>query len=213
MAADIVKARDTLRCLPGPSGHRAVKRRCRCEHRPFGRRCPVLLSRRGAVPDVRLRLYNCHRCHSLALVCSFCDRGQINCSPICAQLARTLSLRRAGASYRQTWPGKLNSAVRQRRCRDRRRHDVTHQGSQNPPGPATVEVAAVGLTVALIIPEDRQGASDTPGEQQTDTVTASQLLGERFVVACRFCARTGSSFLRRDFLPHPVRKRSTHRPP
>lgn len=122
-------------------------------------------------------------------------------------------MRRAGASYRQTWQGKFNSAVRQQRCRDLRRQNVTHHGSQDPVLPATVEVAPVEQTVALITPEDRQGASDTSGDQQTDTVTASQPQSERVVVSCRFCARTGSPLLRRDFLRHPVRVRPTHRPP
>jgi hypothetical protein len=159
--------------------------------------------------DLSFRLYNCNLCQALTLVCNVCDRGQCYCSTACAKTARTRSLQRAGATYRRTWQGKVNGAVRQQRYRDHQRQHVTHQGSQSLPLPPTVEITIVETTVALIIPEDDQGVED----QQTDTVTLPQPENPGFAVACRFCCRTGSPRLRRGTLRHAVHKRPTHRPP
>lgn len=77
------------------------------------------------------RLFNCTLCHTLVVICSHCDRGNIYCSPQCAQSARRTSLCEAGQRYQNTYPGKLSHARRQQRYRQRHNNKkVTHHTSQ-----------------------------------------------------------------------------------
>ena len=75
------------------------------------------------------RLFHCARCRTQVLICRQCDRGQLYCSSICSQQARTDSLHRANHRYRTSRRGRMNNAARQQRFRQRQAKKVTHQGS------------------------------------------------------------------------------------
>lgn len=75
------------------------------------------------------RLYSCALCHAQAVICTYCDRGQIYCSEICSQAARIKSCREAEARYQLTPGGKRKHAARQKRYRMRQKEKVTDHGS------------------------------------------------------------------------------------
>jgi hypothetical protein len=79
------------------------------------------------LPAATARLFLCGRCRAQVLICSHCDRGQIDCGDGCARAARRNSLRAAGRRYQASRHGRFMHAARARR--DRRRKNVTHQGS------------------------------------------------------------------------------------
>lgn len=132
--------------------------------------------------DPSARLYHCARCHRQVILCRRCDRGQVYCAAECARQARRDSLRRAGASYRETWPGRLNNALRQRRFRARQQK-VTHQGS-------------VPLATPAVL--------DTP-RQLPDRVWSRSQAGPAETLNCHRCGCICSPFLRRDFLRSRLR--------
>jgi hypothetical protein len=75
------------------------------------------------------RLYFCALCHTQAVICSHCDRGQIYCSDTCSKIARIKSCREAETRYQLTSRGKHKHAARQKRYRMRQKEKVTDHGS------------------------------------------------------------------------------------
>ena len=75
------------------------------------------------------RLFHCVRCHTQALICRRCDRGQTHCSSTCSKESRRESLRQAGRRYQQTRQGRIKHADRMREYRVREKQKVTHHGS------------------------------------------------------------------------------------
>ena len=75
------------------------------------------------------RLYHCCRCQAQVIICTACDHGQRYCPKDCAEIARSLSLKRAGKKYQSSRAGRFNNADRQKRFRMRQKQKVTHQGS------------------------------------------------------------------------------------
>jgi hypothetical protein len=73
------------------------------------------------------RLYHCRRCGMQVCICAQCDCGNIYCPGECTQLARRESVRRAGARYQSTFNGARKHAERQRRYREGKKLEVTHQ--------------------------------------------------------------------------------------
>jgi hypothetical protein len=73
------------------------------------------------------RLYHCRRCAMQVCICAQCDCGNVYCPGECTQLARLESMRRAGARYQRTLRGARKHAERQRRYREGRKLEVTHQ--------------------------------------------------------------------------------------
>lgn len=119
------------------------------------------------------RLYNCARCHHQVTICSYCDRGNIYCGKLCADQARKTSLNAASKRFQLTRRGCFLHAERQRRYRSRCKK-VTHQGFQQSP-----------LNDPLI------PRSETP---------VSPAVTEDEGIACHFCRRMCSPFLRLDYL-------------
>ena len=119
------------------------------------------------------RLYNCARCHHQMTICSYCDRGNIYCGKSCSDQARRTSLNAASKRFQLTRRGRFLHAERQRRYRSRCKK-VTHQGFQKSPpnDPLTTH-------------------SETP---------ASLAVIEGDGIACRFCGRVCSAFLRLTYL-------------
>lgn len=123
------------------------------------------------------RLYHCARCRRQVIVCRYCDRGQIYCSGSCAQIRRQESLRAAALRYRQTYQGKLKSALRQQRYRQRLRQSqkVTHHRSPLAP----------------------------PRDLLTSTVKKTRhriVVAKNQEISCHFCGHSGWIFLRLGFL-------------
>ena len=86
------------------------------------------------------RRYLCAGCRQPVLICRDCDRGQRYCGAGCAEAARCVSMREAGARSQASHRGRLAHAERQRRYRARC-NKVTHQGSE--PEPPSAELAAM----------------------------------------------------------------------
>ena len=75
------------------------------------------------------RLFLCGQCRTQVVLCSRCDRGNIYCSAVCAQISRRQFQRDAGDRYQRSPRGRLAHAERSRRHRQHRQARVTHQGS------------------------------------------------------------------------------------
>ncbi len=75
------------------------------------------------------RLYQCACCYRQVVICSQCDRGNIYCTPICAEKSRKASLQSAGQRYQDSHAGRLHHAARQSCYRERQQQKVTHHGS------------------------------------------------------------------------------------
>jgi len=74
-----------------------------------------------------VRRFYCARCRTEVIICPPCDRGQRYCAGDCAHTVRSRSLREANRRYGRTPKGRLKSAERSRRYRDRK--NVTDHGS------------------------------------------------------------------------------------
>jgi len=120
--------------------------------------------------EANARLFNCARCHSQVVICSYCDRGNIYC-PDCSRHARKQSLCAAGQRYQNSFKGKLRHAARQKRYRGRLRNKVTHH-----PSPFIA---------------DNDLLPQQPNEQKKRTAQP---------IICHFCGNYCSSFVRLRFL-------------
>lgn len=121
------------------------------------------------------RLYQCVGCHQQVKICPQCDRGNVYCSPICAAIARSRSLKRAGFRYQATFNGKRNHAARQARYRKSQSKKVTHQGSLYSTEHAPIELI----------------------ENEPSRAKSEQAVGG---YTCCLCKKPISSWLRHDFL-------------
>jgi hypothetical protein len=85
------------------------------------------------VAAAEARVFACARCGVTVRICRRCDRGNLYC-PLCAPLARGERLKRAGAQYQQSAPGRANHKRRQQEyvARGEARGKMTHQGSPEP---------------------------------------------------------------------------------
>jgi len=131
------------------------------------------------------RRFLCGACRSAALICSFCDRGQIYCGAGCARRARQCSLRDAGRRYRASHQGRRNQARRTARWRDRQKN-VTHHGS---PPPSADDLLPSGAPVVA-----RDAAS--PGDRRRPATPH-----------CHWCGRRCPDFVRQGFLRRRIRRR------
>ena len=76
------------------------------------------------------RGFACARCGGAVRICRPCDRGNIYC-PACAPMARRERVKRAGAQYQHSAPGRANHKRRQQEylVRSEASEKVTHRGS------------------------------------------------------------------------------------
>jgi len=136
------------------------------------------------------RLFQCTRCHSLATVCSCCDRGQVYCLD-CAFPAQQEAKKRAAKRYQSSLKGRLKHAARQHRYRERQRlvkEKVTHQGCRKLPDVVTMEEASLS-------------------EKKQLKTSASMKFKS---IICEYCSQFCSSFLRNDVLsPRNISSRKT----
>jgi|GEM_PF-3161301 len=133
------------------------------------------------------RLYQCARCCSLTTICRRCDRGHVYCGD-CAPHARWEARRRASERYQQSPEGRRRHAARQRRYRQSKRETeekVTHMG-----------IAVDRHVVAAVEERKVTGTSRHAPDSWTFEV-----------IACSFCSRVCS-----DFLRHGFRQRDGRRP-
>ncbi len=135
------------------------------------------------------RLYFCCRCQVQVIICSRCDRGHRYCTGQCAGDARSASLKRASKKYQSTWAGRINSAIRQKRYRQRQQKIVTHQGS--------LFVASHDVLKAKSHRPEKAEKHDQNGRH----------------LFCHHCGALCEPFLRQDFLPASRWLRSVRREP
>jgi len=134
--------------------------------------------------DLPARLFLCAGCRTQALICSFCDRGQVYCAGDCAQRARRHTLRAAGQRYQNSHQGRRAHAARTARWRMHQKN-VTHHGS---PQPAAHDVLS---------PSSPKDASDAASRGDTP---------RRATAHCHWCGRLRPGFVRQGFL-----RRRSHR--
>ena len=134
------------------------------------------------------RQFLCGGCRATVRICRRCDRGQIYCGRGCAQRARCLAQRQAGARYQRSRRGRFAHAERTR-CYRARQKIVTHHGS--PAAPAGALLSAMPLVIAVPVPVPAPVPA-TPA-----------------VHACHFCGARCGPAVRLDFL----RSRRRGRPP
>jgi len=86
-----------------------------------------------AVAEAEARRFTCARCGEAVRICRRCDRGNIYC-PRCSPVARRERLKRAGAQYQHSEPGRANHKRRQQEylARADAREKMTHRGSAEP---------------------------------------------------------------------------------
>ena len=142
------------------------------------------------------RLFVCAWCGCEVVVCSCCDRGQIDCGVDCAGQARRQTLRGAGRRCQQTRRGRRMHAARMVRYRAKLaqgsvggvvglpdeawpREIVTHHGS---PSPVADDLLADDATA---MPRDDASPAEPPGRAMTQ---------------CHWCGRCCLLPLRRGFL-------------
>ena len=136
-----------------------------------------------------LRYFLCARCRALTFICTSCDRGQVYCPGDCARVARKTSRREANQRYARTAGGRLKSAARSQRYRDRR--CVTDQGSLSD---GSRVVLAPSTTNAVV----ETSSNELPPITKLKTDAA---IGKGF--RCSFCG-FWSKWIRRG----PLRRRS-----
>lgn len=143
-----------------------------------------------------LRRFLCAGCGLAVFICTLCDRGQRYCPGSCARVARARSRRAANRRYQHTPRGRLMSAERSRRYRERRR--VTDQGS---PPPVVCDVLPVSATEAPTPPQAPVPRSSKDTEKESTVPSGSD------AARCCFCRRRHSLFIRHA----PFRRRSSTR--
>lgn len=150
-----------------------------------------------------LRRFLCAGCGVGALICSVCDRGQRYCPGACARAAHTRSRREANRRYQRTPRGRLKSAERSRRYRDRRR--VTDQGS--PPVPDRAVLSASATEAQSETPAQTSAAKSCDLVQETTSRVAASGRSGIDAVRCMFCRRWCKPWIRYG----PFRRRSSPR--
>ena len=137
-----------------------------------------------------LRYFLCARCRTWTFICTSCDRGQVYCAGDCARVARQASRREANRRHARTAGGRLKSAARSQRYRDR--HCVTDQGSLS------------DCTRVVLDPSTTNAVAETSSnelppftERKSDAAIGNGLL-------CSFCDRWSQPWIRHA----PLRRRS-----
>ncbi len=137
--------------------------------------------------DRSARLFLCVTCRRQRLICSRCDRGQRFCGKVCAEQARTASLRAAGQRYQASRPGRFSHAARQRRYRARCKK-VTHHGSAaitvTVSSPPVLPAATAQVVLPISLPSTRPMA---------------------LLIRCHVCGQACSPFIRRRWLRYSRR--------
>lgn len=133
------------------------------------------------------RLFNCACCGAQVLICLQCDRGNQYCTAGCAPKRRRESMRGAAHRYQQTFRGRCCHAARQSALRERQRNKVTHQGSPDTGGAATV---------ACIINQPCE-QSDEPMRTVSAPVATWAIPP---MLRCSVCRRVLSAFTRLRYL-------------
>jgi len=126
------------------------------------------------------RIYHCHHCHDLVIICHRCDHGQRYCANDCSKKARIASQKRASKKYQTSRGGRFNNAARQQRFRNRQKQKVTHHGSLQTP------------------------FHDVLPKQLTPPKSPMNNPKQPDIMCCHHCGEACSPFLRDDFLRQRV---------
>jgi len=158
-------------------------------------------------PESHRRFY-CARCGRVVVLCKPCDRGNRYCGIECRSLMRRKRVREAGRRYQRTVRGRRANADRQRRFRERKSPEVTHQG----PDPAAERGATPPRRCsALRFDPERPPQPVLPRQGATDRQLA-RASGARVAPKCHCCGLPCGLFTRYEFLT-PRRRRSKIRLP
>jgi hypothetical protein len=136
------------------------------------------------------RSFSCAGCHAFVLICRRCDRGNIYCSPQCAQRMRKASLKRANQRYQCSEKGRLQHCVRQQRYLDRKERKMTDQGSE----PTPTKTNAFKRRVKSILQKENVNVRNPPS------------------TCCSICGNPLGPFARRHYLHQSVQAQQEHAP-
>jgi hypothetical protein len=147
----------------------------------------------------------CAWCNRIFHVCRRCDRGQIYCQRRCRRLGRQRSQSRARRRHQATPEGRRDHADRQRRYRERKKKNVTEQGSN--------AVDASGTITPAGSPPPKEGASESGAEDRDANNPKPNSPGPRppapgSGVRCCVCGRS-SVYVRFGWLQHHSRRKSS----
>ncbi len=106
------------------------------------------------------RMFLCARCAAVVVLCTGCDRGNVYCGRVCAQMRRRASLVAAGRRYQASRAGRLAHAARARRYRARRKK-VTHHGSAGAVPDAVLVTESMPLAAVAVKPDTPTEAGST----------------------------------------------------
>ncbi len=151
---------------------------------------------RPTMPE-SVRRFDCADCRRQVFICTACDRGQRYCAGDCARTVRRRSLREANGRYGRTPKGRLKSAERSRRYRDRKklrdRKNVTDHGSLSD---GTLDLLNASATNAAA-KTSSNGSSSPIASSESGAAIGNAL-------QCSFCRRGRPRWVRLG----PLRRRS-----
>ena len=139
-----------------------------------------------------LRYFLCARCRTWTFICTSCDRGQVYCAGDCARVARQASRRQANRRHARTAGGRLKSAARSQRYRDRQ--CVTDQGSLS------------DCTRVVLDPSTTNAVAETSSNELPPIIERKTDGGIGNGFQCSFCG-CWSTWIRRG----PLRRRRSAR--
>jgi hypothetical protein len=142
-----------------------------------------------------VRRFPCAGCRKEVIICPPCDRNQQYCPGDCARDTRRRLQREANHRYQRTFKGRLKSAERSRRYRDRRRNRqrVTDQGS------------LCDSALDLLNASATNAVAETSSNGLSSPIASSESgVAIDGAVQCSFCSRWCPPWYR----PGPLRRRS-----
>ena len=145
-----------------------------------------------------VRRFLCAGCRTETFICVPCDRGQQYCAGDCARAARRRKRSEANRRYQCTFNGRLKSAERSQRYRDRQRgyHDrqrVTDHGS-----PPDCSRGVVDASATNAVAETSSNGMSSPIASPESGVAKGG------AVQCSFCGSWCPRWIRHG----PLRRRS-----
>jgi hypothetical protein len=150
---------------------------------------------------ISARRFVCARCQAEVVVCNVCDRGRRYCGSECSSQARGASLREAGRRYQSSSAGSDAHARRARRYRQRRRWPQQQPPPPPPPPPPPSPSPSPSPSPNTVTHQSSQAVDggDVLAAKLNEVAQSTDGEAPRQWHCC-WCARTGHSEVRRDFL-------------
>jgi hypothetical protein len=122
-------------------------------------------------------------------LCTYCDRGQVYCSPGCRETARRLQLRAANLRHQQSEEGRLDHRDRQRAYRRRLTGSATTSAAQNVTDHGSNDHSSHDIVGAA--PSNDSELIDLDASLIQPTPPRGDLRLHRSGIVCRCCGRSG----------------------